>query len=371
MIYFDNAATGGKKPDCVLNVVSAALKTCANPGRSGHRLSLAHMERVYEARKYLCGFFGGYSYDRVIFTPNCTAALNAVLFGTLKEGDKAVTTVAEHNSVLRPLERLKKSGVVVEYAPLDDKKRIDICALSRLVAEDTRAVIVTLASNVTGAVTDIGAVRRAIGPRPLLIADGAQACGHIPVDMKKSGIDALCVAGHKGMYGVQGSGALIFSDRVNPSPLLFGGTGSDSLNLGMPDFYPDALEAGTLNYPAICSLAEGARYISENFSAESEKLSFACSFLHGELSSVKGVRLFSEPNPVGIVAFSVYGAPSEDVALALSEDYNICVRAGLHCAPLMHAALGSEGLVRASLSPFNSISECEKFVSAVRAISRS
>ena len=370
MIYFDNAATGGRKPDGVLNATAAALRVCANSGRSGHKLSLACMERVYACRQLLCNFFGGWSYERVIFTKNCTEALNLAILGTLSSGDEVVTTVAEHNSVLRPLEHLKGKGVKVEYVPLDSKKHIDICSLSRLVTPKTRAVIITLASNVTGTSPDITAVRRAIGDDILLICDGAQACGHIPVDMKAQKIDALAVAGHKGMHGVQGSGVLLFSERMQINPVTFGGTGSESINLNMPDFYPDRLEAGTLNYPAVCSLAEGALYLRKNMRADGEKLGYMTGFLHTGLSKIAGVRLYSEPNPFGIVAFSLENMPSEDVALRLSEDYNICVRAGLHCAPLMHAALGSEGLVRASLSAFNSAAECERFLSATSKIAK-
>lgn len=370
MLYFDNAATGGTKPEQVVIATCAALKTCANPGRSGHRLSLACLERVYGCRKLLCGFFNAYSYERIIFTKNCTEALNIAIFGTLKAGDEVVTTVAEHNSVLRPLERLKDNGVTVKYAPLDGDYKVDIAALSSLATAKTRAVIVTLASNVTGAVTDIKAVRRAIPESCLLICDGAQACGHVAVDMKSCGIDALAVAGHKGMQGIQGSGALLFSERINPAPVLYGGTGSESHSLNMPDFYPDALESGTLCYPAIVSLGEGALYLGQNMQKSAEKVLKMTSFLCENLSKIGGLKLFSKPNPCGIVAFGLENMQSENVASVLSERFNICVRGGLHCAPLMHKALGSEGLVRASLSEFNTLNECEIFIKAVLDIAK-
>ena len=223
MIYFDNAATGGFKPDGVLSAVSAALKFCANPGRSGHKLSVACSERVYSCRRALMEFFGGYSCDRTIFTKNCTEALNIALLGTLRPGDKVVTTFAEHNSVLRPLQYLESKGVEVELAPLNSHGDIDLSALAAKVRADTKAVVITLASNVTGTCPDISRLRSAIPPRTLLICDGAQACGHIKIDMKSWGIDALAVAGHKGMYGIQGSGAILFSDRVDPAPILYGG----------------------------------------------------------------------------------------------------------------------------------------------------
>lgn len=370
MIYFDNAATGGFRPDCVLSAVSAAIKMCANPGRSGHRLSVACMERVYACRRQLMEFFGGYSCERTVFTKNCTEALNIALLGVLRPGDKVVSTFAEHNSVLRPLQHLERSGVQVSLAPLNAKGEVDIAALASMVHADTKAVVITLASNVTGASPDINKLRSAIPPRTLLICDGAQACGHVPVDMRGSGIDALAVAGHKGMYGIQGSGALLFSERLNPSPVTFGGTGSESFNLDMPDFYPDRLESGTLNYPAVISLAEGVLYLKSHFNEERDKLFHLTSHLIHRLNQLPFVEVYSRPNFFGIAAFSVRGISSEQAAGRLSDEFSVCVRGGLHCAPLMHEALGTTeyGLVRASLSPFNSEREIEAFVSALSSV---
>lgn len=369
MIYFDNAATGGFKPDSVVTAATSAMKYCANPGRSGHKLSIACLEQVYNARKLLCDFFGGYSYDRTIFTKNCTEALNIAILGVLKAGDEVVTTVAEHNSVLRPLEHLKSKGVKVGYAPLADGE-ISTAEIVKHVTAKTRAVIVTLASNVTGAAPDVAAIRKAIPAQTLLICDGAQACGHVPVDMKSSGIDALAVAGHKGMLGIQGSGALLFSERVNPDPVTFGGTGSESNNLNMPDFYPDRLESGTVSCPAIISMGEGALYLTANMAKNVEKTVAMTAYLCKNLQNISSVKLFSKPNPYGIVAFGSQNMQSEIFAYRLSEEYSICVRGGLHCAPLMHGALGSDGLVRVSVSPFNTQSECEKFISVVQALSQ-
>ena len=365
MIYFDNAATGGFKPDGVISATHAALSHSANPGRSGHKLSLACLERVYATRKLLCAFFGAYSYDRVIFTKNCTEALNIAILGTIKPGDSVVTTMAEHNSVLRPLEYLKSKGVSVSYAPLTAEGEVDTQALINAVTEKTRAVIVTLASNVTGTMPDIKAIKSALPESCLLICDGAQACGHFEINMKEEGIDALAVAGHKGMLGIQGSGALLFSERMNPAPVLFGGTGSESYNLNMPNFYPDALESGTLSYPAIISLGEGVLYLMQNLQQSREKVEKMTAYLCEKLDGLKGLKLYSKPNPCGIVSFSLESMQSEIAASELSEKYGICVRGGLHCAPLMHKALGSEGLVRVSVSSFNSMQECEFFVEKV------
>lgn len=368
MIYFDNAATGGVKPDSVISAATAALKFSANPGRSGHKLSIACLERVYAVRKILCEFFGGYSYDRVIFTKNCTEALNIALLGTLKSGDEVVTTVAEHNSVLRPLEYLKEMGVKVAYTPLDRFGNIDTDGFAKLVTPKTRAAVVTLASNVTGTAPDIYRIKELLPEKCLLICDGAQACGHTEIDMKAAGIDALAVAGHKGMLGIQGSGALIFSERFNPDPVLFGGTGSESNNLKMPEFYPDRLESGTLNYPAIVSLGEGALYLKDNMAANSKKVMQLSEMLCSGLQGIRGVKLYSKPNRFGITAFALENIQSEFAAYTLSEEYGICVRGGLHCAPLMHGALASEGLVRVSVSAFNTENECAEFLKAVKII---
>ena len=365
MIYFDNAATGGHKPDSVINAATAALKFCANPGRSGHRLSLACLERVYVCRKLICDFLGGYSYERTVFTKNCTEALNIALLGVLKSGDEVVTTVAEHNSVLRPLEELKKRGVKVKYAPLKDG-RIDTDEIIKLVTPSTRAVVVTLASNVTGAAPDIKGIKTKLPKNTLLICDGAQACGHIGVNMEEWGIDILATAGHKGLLGIQGGSTLLFSERVNPDPVLFGGTGSESYKLEMPDFYPDRLESGTLSYPAIVSLGEGVMYLREYMEAHIKKVTAMTAYIIEKLSEIDGVKLYSEVNPYGIVAFNLLSMQSEMAAFRLSDEYSICVRGGLHCAPLMHKALKSDGLIRASLSAFNTQSECEQFVAAVK-----
>ncbi len=370
MIYFDNAATGGFKPDGVLGATAAALKTCANPGRSGHKLSLACAERVYQVRSELASFFNAPSPDRVVFTKNCTEALNIAIFGTLKEGDKVVSTVAEHNSVLRPLHYLQGKGVKVELAPLNSHGDIDITALIDAANEGAKAVIITLASNVTGTAPDITRVRAEIPPETLLICDGAQACGHQSIDLKALGIDALAVAGHKGMLGIQGSGALVFSERFNPSPVTFGGTGSESINLNMPDFYPDRLESGTLSYPAIVSLGEGVLYLKSHMHENRDRTLYLTDLMLNGLSAIEGIKLYSKPNHFGIVALAFEKMQSEMAAYRLSEEFSICVRGGLHCAPLMHHALHSDGLVRASLSAFNNEREVDYFLRAAEKLAQ-
>lgn len=373
MIYFDNAATGGRKPDSVLTAVSSAIKVCANPGRSGHKLSLACATLVQNCRSTLDTFFDGYGFDRIVFTKNCTEALNIALLGVLKKGDHVVASCMEHNSVLRPLEYLKNTGVITyDVCGLREDRDLDIESLRALLRPNTRLVAITSASNVTGAVPDLAAVRKAIPKETLLLCDGAQGAGHFEIKMKGAGIDLLTLAGHKGMLGIQGSGALLFSDRVDPRPILYGGTGSMSLSLDMPDFYPDGLEAGTLSFPAVLSLLEGTRYLILHQKEIENKLIALTEYLIRGLRTLRNYETFSRPNPCGIVAFRHTLLQSEQIAESLSAKYDIAVRGGLHCAPLMHEALGTldNGLVRVSLSHFNSESELEHLLHALIEIDR-
>lgn len=374
MIYFDNAATGGRKPDSVLSAVSSALKVCANPGRSGHKLAVAHANTVQACRKELCDFFGGYSFERVIFTKNCTEALNIALFGTLKKGDHVIASAMEHNSVLRVLEFLRTQGIITyDICPLDTSSRLGNISpqtVQSLLKPNTKLVAITCASNVNGKIPPIAEIKKVLPKSVLLLCDGAQGGGHLDISMQKTGIDILTLAGHKGLFGIQGSGVLLFSERVEILPFMHGGTGSLSLSLEMPDFYPDALEAGTLSFPAIVSLLEGVRFLSFHLpQIQSHALSLTQYFLDG-LEKISGYNAYSLPNPCGIVSFAHTTLQSESVAEILSKTYDIAVRGGLHCAPLMHEALNTQenGLTRVSFSYFNTKSEVDYLLNALREI---
>ena len=373
MIYFDNAASGGRKPDPVQSAVFSAIKVCANPGRSGHKLALACALAVQDTRKALTDFFGGFGFERTIFTKNCTEALNIALLGVLKKGDHVITTPMEHNSVLRPLEALKNAGVITyDVCELSKGGNVTPQAIASLIKPNTRLVAVTTASNVTGAKPPLAKIHAAIPKSALFLCDGAQGGGHIPIDMQRAGIDLLALAGHKGLMAIQGSGALLFSERVAPTPLTFGGTGSLSISLNMPDFYPDALEAGTLSYPAILSMLEGVRYLKANFASIRERTLALTSYLIEGLKKMPAYRLYSTPNESGIVAFSHERLQSETIAQLLSEHFDIAVRGGLHCAPLMHQALGTieGGLVRVSFSHFNCEREIDELLSALKILDK-
>ena len=370
MIYLDNAATGGEKPAAVQNAVLAAMQACANPGRGGHSRALAAAERVLACRRLLSELFDGYGFERVVFTKNCTEALNIAILGTLKAGDHAIATCLEHNSVLRPLEHLKATrGISYSVAPLVDGKLLPE-TIASLVRPETKLCCVTSASNVTGETPDLFAVRMRLPERVLFLVDGAQGAGHLPLKMRASGIDFLALAGHKGLHAIQGAGALLFSERVSPDPVLFGGTGSESFNFDMPAFYPDRLESGTLSYPAISSLFEGALIVQARRSESARRLIALTERVIAAISALEGFRVYSAPNACGICAFSHARIPSEELAGMLSEREQIAVRGGLHCAPLMHRALGTfpAGLVRASFSPFQGMREANALTEALRRI---
>lgn len=382
MIYFDNAATGGFKPYNVTEAVTAAIKYLSvNPTRSGHRQAKAGGDIVFKARQLLKETFGSKYIERVIFTKNCTEALDTAIFGILKEGDHVVATCMEHNSVLRPIKRMMdEKGVTADFvfpqkaAYISQDPLILYSDIKPLIRENTRLVITNHISNVTGSSADVGEIGRALKrdfPNIIYMVDGAQSGGHVGIDMERDGIDVLCLAGHKGLGGITGSGALIFND-CDISPLMCGGTGTDSFSLNQPDYYPERLESGTLSLPAIISLYEGLIYTRQNMETGSARLADMTSVLISALTGLKGVKVYSLPNPAGIVSFSVARIPSEECAEILSEKYSIAVRGGFHCAPLMHEYLGTQnhGLVRASLGFQNTYSEIDKFVSAISEISK-
>jgi cysteine desulfurase family protein len=373
MIYFDNAATGGFKPSAVIDSITNSIRYVnANAGRSGHRLSVSAGMNVLHTREALCEFFGGESPDRVIFTKNCTEALNISIQGCCEKDCHVISTVTEHNSVLRPLTHLKNSGKInLSLADIDENGIIQPESVLNLINDNTRVIVINLVSNVTGNYTDIKTISDAIKNKNItLICDGAQAAGHIMLNIKELGIDILCVAGHKGMYGIQGSSCIIFNKKTEILPIMFGGTGSESFNLNQPNVYPERLECGTLNYPAILSLYEGTAYVKKNLQSFSRTLKNLTEYLILGLKKIKNIEIYSEPNQFGIVSFRHISMQSEEIAYILSEKYDIAVRGGLHCAPLMHKALKTEngGLIRVSLSAHNKNSEISTFLSAINDI---
>lgn len=372
MIYFDNAATGGFKPRASVEAAETVMKyLCANPGRSGHRLSVTGEKIILGARETFSKELNCPA-ERVIFTKNCTEALNFAIFGTLKAGGHVITTVYEHNSVLRPLFSLKKSGLIsldiVE--PRAGKSLTD--RIREKIKDDTYLVVTTAVSNVTGESLPVNEIGALLKEREIkYLVDGAQGGGHVKLSLN-SGINMLALAGHKGLCGIMSSGILAFDDKTEISPVLFGGTGTETFNTDQPSVYPERLEAGTLNLPAIASLKEGAEYAFKNLKCFSENLLISTEKIISELSATENVEVFSSPNPAGIVAFKLKNFPSSEVADILNSDFDIAVRSGFHCAPLLHKYLGTEedGLVRASLAVQNGSREITAFLRAIKTIAR-
>ncbi len=373
MIYLDNAATGGFKPSQVIDVAVSVIKFLnANPGRSGHRLSKTAGEYVYSCRKKLASFFGAETPSRVIFTKNCTESLNIAIHGGIKKG-RVLTSTLEHNSALRPLNTLNQKGIIsLTVIKPKNNRFITLEDITKNYSSDVSAVCLNAVSNVTGEESEIYSIGNFLkNKNSLFIVDGAQAGGHTHLNVKDHHIDMLCLAGHKGLYSIQGVGALILSNRANPTEVYQGGTGTESFNPYQPDCYPEKLESGTLNLPAICSLEEGVRYVEKNIDYIGNHLTDATSYLISNLEKMNNIKVYSRPNKYGIVSFEVHGVPSSDVAEILSSKYDIAVRAGYHCAPLVHKMLGTEndGLVRSSIGMHNTRRELNALILAMKEIS--
>lgn len=375
MIYLDNAATGGFKPSSVIETATSVIKYLnANTGRSSHRLSLMASEYVYSCRKTTARIFEVPSPSRVIFTKNCTEALNLAIHGGIK-GGRVLTTTLEHNSTLRPLYTMQKQGLItLEIIEPKNKRFITQKDIQDNFDNDVTAVCVNAVSNVTGEISSIYEIGEFLRDKnAYFIVDGAQAGGHIPLSLKKANIDMLALACHKGLYSISGLGLLLLSERANINPLCQGGTGTETFNPYQPDVYPERLESGTLNLPAICSLEEGLSYIEKNIPYIQTQMEKNTEYLIEKLQNIDKVKVFCSKNPAGIVSFKMDGIASGELSEILSEKYDIAVRGGFHCAPLIHKMLKTddEGLVRASLCLHNTKREMNALINAIKEISNS
>ena len=374
MIYFDNAATTRTKPPEVARAVADAIAGFGGAGRSAHTAALDAGRAVFHARELVAQLFNAPTPARVAFSCNATEALNIAIAGLLHEGDHAVTTAASHNSALRPLYRKQdEEGVGLSVLPVAPDASIDYAAFDDLFRDDTRAAVVTHASNLTGDGYDIArmaAIAHAHGA--LLVVDAAQTAGVVDIDMARDGIDVVCFTGHKSLFGPQGTGGLCVAEGIEIPPFKVGGTGMRSYDTCHPTSMPESLEAGTLNAHGIAGLAAGVSYVldqgADNLGAKATAL--AARFEEG-VRDVKGVRVVGGQGGsfrTGIVALVLDGYDSAEVADLLATEFGIATRAGAHCAPLMHEALGTKdgGAVRFSFSSFNTAEEVDVAVRAVR-----
>ena len=373
-IYLDNAATTLKKPQAVKDAVINAMDNLGSDSRGVNSFSLGAARSIYDVREKLNCLFDGYGAEYTAFTNNATAALNTAINGFIDNGDTVITTVMEHNSVLRPLYRLKKErNIKLNIIGLKDGV-LDYESLKNAIEKRPKAVIVTHASNLTGAVNDIGCIGSLCSQNGVkFIVDCAQTAGILPISLKKDFIDILCFTGHKGLYGPQGTGGILINPGIRLRPLTVGGSGIMTFSPVHPDIMPTALEAGTLNTPGICGLGAGIDFISQtgldvifnHISALTER------FLNG-ISNIKNITVYKScVKSVGIVALNINGADSAIIGNMLNET-GIAIRSGGHCAPLMHRAIGTErtGAVRFSFSYFTDGSDIDYAVSALRDIAK-
>jgi len=376
-IYLDNAATSHPKPEPVYQALERfARNEMANPGRAGHRMSLAAERVLDDARHRLNQFFGGTSPDRWILTLNCTDALNIAIKGIVNDGDHVVTSNLEHNSISRPLRAMELAGrITLSKVEADSDGLLRMDQLENALSRPTRLVAITHASNVLGTVqpiTAIGAIARSRGAA--FLVDAAQTAGVLPIDVAKSNIDFLALAGHKGLFGPVGTGALYVAPGINPRPWREGGTGGDSSSETQPSLYPYHLEGGTPNVLGVAGLVAGLKWLVERGieKVHDHEVALARRLVDG-LKTIPGVEVFGTDDwsrRVATVPFRLETIPVADVGGILDSHFDIAVRPGLHCAPYVHKAIGTapEGLVRASPGPFNTEADIDQLVTAVREI---
>ena len=356
MIYLDNAATTFPKPESVINAMVELMQNYGgNPGRGGHFLSRKSSEKIYECRENFSKLINSKSPDEIIFTKNTTEAINMAIKGTVKKGDEIILTSMEHNSTLRSAVSMESHGITVKIARCGSNGVLSAEDIIPLITEKTKLVCIIHASNVVGTVNPVKDICLDIRKRGVMtLIDAAQTGGILDINAEWS--DMIAFAGHKGLYGPFGTGALYIRQGIKLNTLVEGGTGSMSESALMPEISPDRYEAGTLNACGIAGLNEGIKFVISEGCGEKE-LELG-NFLKEQLSAVKGIRLIGNPT-IGVVGVRCLHKDCVEIATRLDNEYNIATRAGLHCAPMAHRTLGtiSEGLLRFSVGYFNTKDE--------------
>ncbi len=373
MIYLDNAATTMHKPQEVVDAVAAAMCSMGNAGRGAHAASLGASRTVFETRERLAAFFHAENPKQIVFTANSTESLNVALKGTLNPGEHVVSTVLEHNSVLRPLYALEEQGVEVTLLKSNLQGMIDYEDFERAIKENTKMIVCTHGSNLTGNVLDIKRIGQIAKKHGLLfVVDASQTAGVFPIDVQDMQIDILCFTGHKGLLGPQGTGGMYVREGVTVRPLKVGGSGVQTYNKKHPTEMPTALEAGTLNGHGIAGLDAAIGYLEregiDNIRAREQELMWK--FYNGvkDIPNIKVYGDFSGAQRCAVVSLNIGDYDSSEVSDELLMTYGISTRAGGHCAPLMHEALGTaeQGAVRFSFSHYNTDEEVETAIRAVK-----
>lgn len=377
MIYLDAAATSFLKPPCVAQAVVEAMETLGSPGRGAHPLTLSASRTVWDCREAVAQLLGVSDPARVCFTSNSTAALNTAICGLFGLGDHVITTALEHNSVLRPLYRLAEQGLELTILPADERGMVCYEDLPRALRPNTRGVVCNHASNVTGNVVDvenIGAFCREHGL--YFVVDASQSAGVLEVNQQAIGATVVCFTGHKGLLGPQGTGGLCVAPGVALRPLVVGGSGVHSYEHHHPAQLPEGLEAGTLNAHGLAGLLAGVRYILEHDreTLYRQEMELAQTFIQG-IRNVPGVTLYGDVDALqrtAVVSFNLGQEDAGEVADVLAEEFGICTRAGAHCAPLIHEALGTSqrGAVRVSFSHLNTLQDVAQATEAVKQLAR-
>ena len=373
MIYFDNAATTLRKPDCVVQAVAEAMCSLGNSGRGVHSGALSASRIIYDTRAALAQLFGAESPERIAFTANSTQALNMAIKGVLSPGDHVITTALEHNSVLRPLYELEDRGLQLTVLPADGAGNICYDDFEKEIRPNTKAIVTTHGSNLTGNLLPIGRIGSVAERNGLLyILDASQTAGVFDIDVQRMHIDILCFTGHKGLLGPQGTGGIYLREGVQLRPLLSGGSGVQTYLRTHPPQMPTALEAGTLNGHGIAGLGAAVGYLRETgLSAIREREQKLMWDFYEAVREIPGITVygdFTSRNRCPIVSLNIRDYDSAEVSDALSEQYGIATRPGAHCAPLMHKALGTvhQGAVRFSFSHYTTEEEIKFAVSALR-----
>lgn len=378
MIYLDNSATTYPKPQSVRNALSlSTVAYGANPGRGGYKMSTETARQIYKVRELLTEMFGAESEENVVFTLNCTHALNIAIKGLAKKGGHAVTSCLEHNSVMRPLEKLSRDGdFSYDVVRVSDDDETTLRNFEKKIRPETSFIVCTYASNVFGDILPIEKLGLLAKKYNIpFIVDAAQAAGTLEIDMKRDNISCLCMPGHKGLYGPAGTGVLILSDDIDLDTIVEGGTGSESKNLLQPSFLPDRFECGTQNTAGIIALGKGVEFVKrEKISNIHDRECFLIESLYKNFLSSENVIVynkFDRKRFVPLISFNVVGMTGEETASLLA-DYGIALRGGFHCNPMAHEHYGtlSQGTARVSVSAFNRKNDIDYLINCVNKIAK-